>query len=190
MKKILSILVLLTPIIGLLFATGAKAEMTLDGENSTINFVSIKKGTVGEVNTFSNISGSYSDSGKVTITIALNSVETGIPIRNTRMQEMLFNVASFPTASITAQVPATIENDKVVNIETTITLSLHGVSKDFSVNVLVAKVGDRVLVTSKNPVILNAKDFGLVGGIEALRKIANLSSIPISIPVSFNLIFK
>jgi hypothetical protein len=39
-------------------------------------------------------------------------------------------------------------------------------------------------------VILNAADFGLAGGVEALREIAGLNSISIAVPVTLNLQFR
>jgi len=190
MKKMTNLLLLMMTLAGLLIATSAHAGMTLDTKNSTISFISIKKGTTGEVHTFTNISGTLSDDGKLSITIALDSVHTGIDIRDIRMREMLFNTVKFPDATLTAQVPGMVVDGEIKSIDMEASLSLHGESKTLKVNAMAAKVGDKLLVTSRMPVILDAADFGLVGQVEALRVIASLSSISTSVPVSFSLVFK
>ncbi len=49
---------------------------------------------------------------------------------------------------------------------------------------------DRLMVVSEQPVVVNARDFGLVPGVEALRKIVGLSSISLAVPVTFVLVFE
>jgi len=57
-------------------------------------------------------------------------------------------------------------------------------------DVKVARVGDHsLLVTTNRPVIVNAWEFALGEGVEALRAIAGLDSISMGVPVSFVLAF-
>lgn len=70
----------------LTLSPAAFADWTLVGEESRIDYVSIKANSTGEVNYFKTLEGSITDSGAVSLTIDLNSVETGVSIRNERMQ--------------------------------------------------------------------------------------------------------
>ena len=178
------------PALALLAATSTQAAMMLDQTHSTISFVSIKKGTAAEVHTFSNVSGSLSDEGQLTISIDLDSVQTNVDIRNTRMREKLFETISFPSAELSATVSEPISEGQLTPIAVEADLSLHGISQSITINALALKAGDQLLVTSTQPIIVNAEDFGLDGGIETLRTIAKLPSIALAVPVSFTLVFK
>ena len=187
MKKIWMLIFMLLP------ATAWAGDWTLDGGGSDINFVSVKKGTVAEVHHFTRLTGSVKGEN-ATVVIDLTSVETGIGIRNERMKSMLFEVARFASAAITADLSSidfhALKAGGSLSTAVPLTLDLHGVSKDLSVQVRVtALAGDKLLVTSREPVIVKATDFGLAGGVEALREVAKLSSIAQAVPVSFHLQF-
>ncbi|WP_217352030.1 hypothetical protein [Ruegeria sp. HKCCA6837] len=66
---------------------------TLDSDNSHLAYGTIKKNAVGEVNSFSKLSGHVTQDGHAEITIDLSSVETNIDIRNERMIEFVFRKA-------------------------------------------------------------------------------------------------
>lgn len=159
-----------------------------------MNFVSIKKDTVAEVNSFREMSGSISDQGAVTLEIALASVDTAIAIRDERIRVMLFETGLFPKAQLTAKVDMAsftkLKAGQSHSEEIALTFALHGESKIFKANVTVVKLeGDRFMVTTTDPIIINAADYGLVKGIEALREIANLPAISAAVPVTLNLVF-
>ena len=187
MKKILLFSLLI------LMSFGAQANWKLDADNSTVNFISIKKSTIGEVHHFKSLSGLLKD-GVANVSIDLSSVETNISIRNDRMKSMLFDVAKFSSATISTKVDMIkIENMKDggnYKEKLMIELKLHGVSKKIETTVKIIKLTDnRILVYSENPIIINAKDFDLNEGVEALRKIAKLPVVSSSVPVTFSLTF-
>ena len=62
------------------------ASWTLVPESSHLAYGSIKKDTVGEVNSFTSLSGQVSPDGQVEVEIDLSSVETNIDIRNERIE--------------------------------------------------------------------------------------------------------
>ena len=69
-------------------------------------------------------------------------------------------------------------------------VSLHGESRPIPMSVVVARTGDNsLLVTSEKPVVVNAPEFKLAEGVEALREVAGLPSISLAVPVSFVLSF-
>ena len=175
-------------------AGAARADWELDNTQSTVNFVSIKNNLVGENNTIKALEGSIAVDGQAKLTIHLGSVETLIEIRNQRMRELLFETAKFPVATVTAQVDPTLfaasNGGGVRLIDLPFRLAMHGREKDLSafVSVVVEDDGDLV-VTTTHPVLVNAADFGLEGGVEALRNVAGLNAISSVVPVSMQLKF-
>ena len=170
------------------------AQWELDNTRSSVNFVSIKNDSVGEVHGFSSLIGFIGASGNVQLTIDLNSVETKIDVRDDRMREMLFETARFPSAKVTAQVPpevlAAAAEGGTVTADLPLTLSLHGMEQSLTVAVVVVGDGDGYMrVFSARPLLLNAADFGLDKGITALREIAGLQAISNSVPVTLQLVF-
>ena len=179
----------------LLLSSNALAQWELVNEESTVNYVSVKNSSVGEVNSFQELSGSIERNGAFSVDIDLGSVETNIPIRNDRVKAMLFEIASFATANISAQLDPSSFNE--INVgetyESSISfdLSLHGVSTEMTTVVRVVKLADnRILALSVNPIIVNADPFNLSEGIGKLREVANLSSISTVVPVTFSLVFQ
>jgi polyisoprenoid-binding protein YceI len=179
----------------LLGGTIAKAEWQLLSEQSHINFVSIKKSAIGEVHTFKQVQGQIDSKGKASIQIALDSVETLIPVRNERMRSMLFETMKFPTAEITATVDAIslakLEPGVVNNQEVDITLSLHGKKAMLKAQVQVAsQLDNKISVTSIKPIVLNLGDFDLIAGVGRLQEVANLPVISIAVPGTVHLVFE
>lgn len=188
MKKIVLLLALMLP------ATVWAGTWKLDGAASEINFVSVKKGSVAEVHHFSGLSGVINDH-QASVTIALATIESGIGIRNQRMQSMLFEVERFASATITAELAntnyASLKPGESVSLTLPFTLDLHGLTKEFSAQVRVVALADgKLLISALRPVIVRAADFQLDAGIETLRQIAKLPSIAHSVPVTFELLFE
>ena len=172
----------------------ASAQWQIDNDSSTVNFISIKKDLVAETHSFGSLAGHIGDDGAVELAIDLDSVEPLIPIRNERMRELLFETRQYPTASVSAQVdPAMIASALAGDVLATtvqVGLSLHGQDALVEVPVQVsAQAGAFISVVSTRPVIINAANFGLDGGIVALREIAGLNAIASAVPVTLNLRF-
>jgi polyisoprenoid-binding protein YceI len=178
---------------GAFTATPALAAWNLDGARSELTFISIKAGDVAETHRFAELSGAVSDGGAVSVRVALDSVDTLIPIRDERMREMLFETADFPAATLTAQLPAgALDLPVGQTADHTLEglLTLREVTQPITLQVTAARLGDdRVLVASRRAVVLNAAQFELVAGIEKLREVAGLPSISKAVPVSFVLEF-
>ena len=175
-------------------AGAALADWELDNASSRVNFVSVKNDTVGEVHSFASLVGFIGAAGNAEVTINLDSVQTLIDIRNARLRELLFETGKFPAAKITAKVdPAVLAmaaEGGVMTADLPVTLSLHGQEKTLTVPVvIVGEGGSRLRVFSAQPVLLNAADFGLVAGVDALQKIAGLQAISKAVPVTLQLLF-
>jgi len=173
----------------------AFAVWNLDSKSSSLSFVSTKAVDIAEVHRFTELAGRISNKGKAVITIELASVETGILIRNERMLEMLFEVDKYPLATVRSKIDMdtidTMSPGSSKQLTTELMLDLHGAQVAIDANVLVVKLEEDVLlVTSIEPIILNAGSADLAGGIEALREVASLPSIGSAVPVSFVLVFE
>ncbi|MEC7493342.1 MAG: YceI family protein, partial [Pseudomonadota bacterium] len=168
----------------------AQADWTLS-ESSRIGFVSIKNNSIGENNAFERVSGSISQSGQVSISVDLSSVETGVGIRNERLQKMLFEVLSFPTATIDAALTdkqiAALEAGGAQTESVGVSISLHGKTVNKAAKLSVSASGGDVRVTTTQPIVITAQEFGLEAGVSALQQIAGLNAISRSIPVTVDL---
>mgnify|MGYP005997552021 CR=1 FL=1 len=185
---------LLVLLISILFSVPSLASWQLDNENSLVNFTSTKKGTAAEVHTFDSVSGSIASSGAAKLIIDLNSVNTKIEVRDTRMKEMLFETAKFTSAEFVTNISQTFIADLAVGTSQEVMLqgqlSLHGEKKSFQAPVYVTKVNEnKLLVVSIMPIIIDANDFALTKGIAKLQEIAGLDSISTIVPVNFILTF-
>ena len=177
------------------FAMSVQAGYQLDSSKSSLHFVSIKKGTVGEVHSFEELNGSISDEGVANVNIELASVKTNIDIRDGRMKSLLFETDVFPTADVSVNIDAaqlaSIEVGDIVTMPLALTLDLHGTSKVIQTELQIIGLGGGILlVNTMKPVMLNAFDYGLDVGVKKLMEVANLPSIASAVPVSFSLVFK
>lgn len=174
----------------MLSTTCFAAPWNVDNQDSSVNFISTKKGNVAEVNRFNQVSGQLDDSGKFSLNIPLSSVSTNIEIRDTRVKDILFEVAKYPELALSAQVDkakvdAMAAGDTLV-MKVDAKISLHGQSKPMPMSVVVAKLKtNELMVVSQGPLIVNAGDFDLTKGIDKLRDIAGLPVISYAVPVSF-----
>ena len=175
---------------GVGFMAPVQADWTVS-DSSRIGFVSIKNNRIGENNAFERVSGSISESGQVVVSVDLSSVETGIGIRNERLQKMLFEVASFPTASIDAVLSdgqiAALKAGGARAESVSVNIRLRGKTVSKTANVSVSSSGGDVRVTTTQPIVITAQEFGLESGVAALQQIAGLNAISRSIPVTVDL---
>lgn len=178
------------------FMTAALAALPVHADwsitdASRVGFVSIKNNVIGENNAFQRVSGGISDEGAVTVNIDLTSVETGVGIRNERLQKMLFNVASFPQAIVSAQLSEAqlmaLKSGGSVAESVSVSVALHGKTVSKQVELAAAQSGDTVRVMTTQPIVITAAEFDLEAGVAALQKIAGLNAISRSIPVTVDL---
>lgn len=170
------------------------AAWNLDATESYLNFVTTKNTHTVEVHNFTSISGEISATGVATLTIDLSSVNTTIALRDERMRDLLFQTVNFPTATVTLTLPsgllATLAIGDTSEIQITASLNLHGVTAPVAAKVSVQRLSaTRVLVQNLAPVIVNAPDYALTAGVEALRAAVGIASISTAVPVDFTLIY-
>ena len=175
-------------------AFSAQAQWQLDNDASTLSFVTIKADHVGEVHTFDLLTGEIDDEGNAEITIELISINTLIPIRDERMQNLLFETSLFPEANLTAQLDidqfAELEIGRSAQATISFDLSMRDQSNTYQAEVQVTRLADDgIQATTLKPVIVVANSFDLVSGVEALREVAGLPSISNAVPVNFTVVF-
>lgn len=171
-----------------------QAAWDLNSSASYLNFVTTKNTHNVEVHNFTSLTGAIGSNGVATVTIDLNSINSGVALRDQRMRDLLFETTSYPTATVSVAVPATLLSSltlgQTTQTDITATLNLHGVSVPLTTRVSVQRLtNSRILVQSMAPVLTRAGDFNLTAGVEALRSIVNLTSISAAVPVDFALVF-
>lgn len=176
-------------------AGSASAQWALNSDASSVDFISVKNAKVAELHHFKNLQGSVDKNGEANVTIALASVETMIPIRNERMQSMLFEVEEFPQATVSTDVDlkriSSMKTGQSFVQPAQLALSLHGKEQTLSADLRIVKLRkNKLLVTTVRPVIVNADDFSLGKGVEALREVAQLLSISTAVPITASLVFE
>ena len=172
----------------------ALADWQLAGEDSSVNFVSVKKANIAEMHHFKSLSGSITDDGKAVLTIDLASVETNIPIRNERMQKLLFDTSKFAKATISTNVDTAavkgLKPGQTLAVDADVSVAVHGETKTEKAALQVTALeGGKLLVTTSAPIVVNAGNYKLLEGIEKLREVAGLDSISPIVPVSAKLVF-
>ena len=180
----------LTCVLLLLITQATLADWRLTAA-SKVGYVSIKNNVIAEHNYFSGVTGSLNEKGQLKVSIDLSTVETQVDIRNQRMRDLFFEVMQYPEAVVTAQLDmqelAQVESGAPLELVKPFTLSLHGIESTGEAHLRIVSVGGRAWVSTVRPILISAADFGLEGGVAALRKIAGLEAIAAVVPVSVNL---
>lgn len=176
---------------------GASARWLLDATTSTFNFVTVKKNTAGtetpENLTFTQLHGTVSATGQATLTIPLTSISTGVALRDTRIQDLLFETSYLPNLHFTTQLDLNAINSLAIGSTSvqsvTGNLILHGIVKSVVFDALIVKHAmNRVSFSPRKPIVINSTDFDLNYGVEALRlAVGTLSTIGEKVPVYFKL---
>lgn len=176
------------------FSLVSQAAWYLDSESSRISFISIRGGDLAEVNYFRTLHGKISNKGEASLRIELESVTTGIPLRDERLRSLFFDTAKFAEAQISGQLdlgPITdLAPGAQLELRLPLTVRLHGVEHQYDAELLATRLDEqRFQVVSLAPLVLSVDDFALGGALDALRKAGGIDSINLSVPVSAVLIF-
>ncbi|MDO6706809.1 YceI family protein [Photobacterium sp. 1_MG-2023] len=170
------------------------AAWKLDNNQSELKFLSVKNNAVIEQHAIKQLDGSLTDEGKVQLMLDLSSVDTQIPIRDERMKTMLFRVADYPKAMLEGEVDVSglgdLKTGETLSQQVSLKLNLHGAINPVNADLMITRlVDDTLMISTKSPVIIDAKAFGMESGLKALQEVANLNGILPSVPVFVNLAF-
>ncbi|MGN2411576.1 YceI family protein [Pseudomonas syringae] len=175
-------------------ALPAHANWYLDNESSRLSFTSTKDSDIAEVQRFLVLHGKVGNKGLAEVEIEMDSVSTGIPLRDERLREQVFQVRAFPSAQINAQLNMRPINDLApgaqLELRLPLSVSLRGKTHSYNAELLVTRLDDRRFqVVTLEPLVVHAQDFDLVPDFTALRKTAGLTAVSLSVPVGAVLIF-
>ncbi|AOE87235.1 hypothetical protein THL1_4687 [Pseudomonas sp. TCU-HL1] len=184
------------PLIALLAALAlpVHASWYLDNESSRISFISTKAGSISEVHRFLTLHGKIGQDGQARLRVELESVSTGVPLRDQRLRDQFFEIARFPDAEVTAQLDLRPITDLAPGAQLELGLPLkvkiRDQEKEYRAELLATRLDDhRFQVVTLAPLVLQVEDFGLTSALDDLRKLAGLSGISLSVPVGAVLIF-
>ncbi len=168
---------------------------TLSPLESSMSYVTIKNGNVGEVNTFSDISGVVTSGGQAEFNIALDSVQTYNETRDPRMKKYVFETDKFAQATVSADINMTqfnvlgIGNSKSLSVP--LSFDLHGITEQKDVDLLVTRLGaNKVRIANKGAILIDAEDFGFEAGLAKLQELAKLNSISPVVSATVSLTFE
>ncbi len=172
-----------------------QGDWILSGDQSGMTYITIKLAELAEINTFRNISGRVSTDGQARIEIDLDSVDTNNGTRDPRMKEYLFETHRYPLAVATTTLDmAKFQTLSIGESQTELldlTIDIHGQSQNFDYYVLVTRLGaNKVSVTNKAPLLLDARDFEMETGLAKLQELAGLDSITPVVPITMSFVFE
>lgn len=167
---------------------------------SEVRFVTTKAGLPGaggvtESSRFTRFAGNINAGGKITLDIDLTSVNTGIEIRDERVRTMLFNVKAMPQASFSAQLdPALMSSlpaGTARDIDLQGSLTLANQTRPVVAQLRWIRQSDgSIQAWTRAPIVVDAAQYGLKPGVEALREIVGLNFLSTSAPVSLALVLR
>ncbi|NHH86623.1 YceI family protein [Cobetia sp. MB87] len=174
-------------------AASAQAAWKLDSDVSQLSFQTTKMAKSGastvETDAFTSWRARVNDAGQLSVEIDLDSASTGIDIRDQRVSEKLFESGTYPLAVMTASLDMptlkVMEPGDTQQVDIEGQLTLHDNTQNLPVSLQVTRLrGDRWLVQTLTPVMVDAEQFALVDGIRTLRDLAGLGNIATQVPVN------
>jgi len=176
----------------------AGQSWSLKGALSSIAFGSVKKESIGETFRFASLSGGVTKEGRVRVAIDLDSVQTGIDVRDERMRAHVFgdpDGKKRPKAILSAKIdPSVFAALPVGGLKpVSLKVDLEFLGRHFPVeaDLMVARISpDRIMVLTDGMIWLSTRDLGIDEGISKLQDLAGLPSITRAFPVTARLVFQ
>ncbi|NOI15320.1 YceI family protein [Vibrio hepatarius] len=186
---------ILPPFLGLLLALGSTAALSngnyqLDPNLSSVSFATTKKQYIVEPATLNLLSGVLSEKGEFQVIAELKSLSTGVPIRDTRLNELYFDAAKYPNVTVSGVIDWQVLADGPVKTNISADVSMYGNTKKMDFPVIIVPTDNYLTVSSSAVVVVNAADFGIPT--ENLAKLAEtVGGIEIStqVPLTLSLTF-
>lgn len=156
-------------------------------EHSKLNFTSTKNGSVTEKHHFERFTGSLLSNDQFVLTVDLTSLNTSIEIRDQRVNQHVFATEEYPKAMVIGKFEVFDIPMKGQTIEVKLQANLYFKNLRLPIEAMVTinNQGEQLVVTSTQPLILQADKLQIGEGIASLKKLANLKSINPEFPVSF-----
>lgn len=166
-------------------------DYALDTDLSSVSFATIKKQYIVEPANISHLSGTLDDKGDFDIAIDVSSVDTGVQIRDSRLNEILFKSAIHPKVKVKGKVDLANLKDGSFKMTIPVDVEFWGHTKVVEFPVVILKSNDYLMVSSSSPVVLSISDIGIPDSnlIELASKAGGIS-ISDRVPVTISLMFK
>ncbi|MBU0911912.1 MAG: YceI family protein [Gammaproteobacteria bacterium] len=171
----------------------AAADWSVNSQQSSLNFVSVKNDVVAETHSFKDLTGKLTEAGEFAVAIPAMSIDTIIPIRNERILEHVLAAKQYATINAKGKVDSKVltglkTGDSVV-VDQALDLTLLTKTQSLMAKVKVTKVSDsQLVVTTVAPIMLDVNKFELNAGVEKLRELAGLKAISPMVPTTFSLV--
>lgn len=167
---------------------------TLDASDSLLRVTSVKNNAVVETSSFAAVQGAIAPDGTAELRVMLDSVDTGIDLRNVRMRFLFFETFSFPEATVTIaltqEMVADLPEVRRKTLTLPYTINLHGVTQELSADVVVTLLDDdTVSIASAAPLVLKTPDFNLEEGRAKLEEAAGVTIVSAG-AVTFDFVFR
>ena len=188
MRKILSFGLFLVIVSSPVFAS---EKFSLDENLSSVSFATIKKQYIVEPARIESLTGGLSESGYFDVTIDLKGVQTGVPIRDSRLADLFFDVVNYPKVKVSGKVNLKEFSNSPVKTVIPADVTLYGKTKKIDFPVTVFNSGDYIMASTNSPVVISGSDFGIPSD-NLVKLAASVGGIEISdrVPLNFNLVFK
>jgi OmpA-OmpF porin, OOP family len=169
-------------------------DWVLNSSHSNVYLQTEKLENTIEKHRFRSLEGSVSRNGDATLKIDLNSLDTGIDLRNVRMRFLLFETFKYPSAIITANIDRSKLGELGSRSRITYVLharvEMHGASKEFDIPVEIERINDTTVnVSTVTPVAVAGEAFDFTRGINKLSEAMGGIRIVPSGSISFDLNF-
>ncbi|WGY45971.1 YceI family protein [Vibrio sp. ABG19] len=171
--------------------TLATGDYLLDPNLSSVSFATIKKQYIVEPASIRTLSGQLSEDGKFSVNIDLTGIRTGVPIRDSRLNEIYFESMKYPQVTVSGAVDSKLLSGAASSSIISAEVTLYGHSKMVDFPVVIMPADGKVMVSSSAPVIINAADFSIpAANLSALSDTVGGLSLSDSVPVSLTLLFQ
>lgn len=171
----------------------AAADWSVNSQQSSLNFVSVKNEVVAETHSFKDLTGKLTEAGEFSVAIPVATIDTMIPIRNERILEHVLAAKQYATINakgkVDSKVLAGLKTGSSVVVDQALDLTLLTKTQSLMTKVKVTKVSDsQLVVTTVSPIMLDVTKFDLGAGVEKLRELAGLKAISPLVPTTFSLV--
>ncbi len=172
----------------------ASASWILDTDNSQLFFSFTKSTHLTTTANFAKLTGSISDNRVARVSIQLDSLNSGIEKRDTRLRDLFFQTKAHPSADVEIRlydrILKKIEKQQHSTLNISFYLTLNGERKRMNADVYInLDENKNIHVVTVKPIMVHANEFGLTDKVEALVKLAGVNTISYTVPVTFQLKF-
>ncbi|MCG8995106.1 hypothetical protein LH435_15420 [Laribacter hongkongensis] len=164
----------------------AKGGLHLIPSLSSINFAVMTKQIVEPIG-INSLNGKIDPEGNVNVVVELSEV----PIENNHVVELLTGNKKLPNINFDAKINAKALNGYLGKLKLPAKITTMGVAKNIDFPILLSSYGEHVILSSEQPVVVRASDFGLdIGRTIKFANSIGLVSLPESIPLNLTFVFK